>query len=126
MGAPRTLLMIQKRFAGKDGVIERHFRVSETFRGLCRDYLACASTLVWWENSDSDDAGLRASEFSDLLSELGREISRWLEEGEGPIASPSQPQARDTPPQGGSGDVDSSDQIPRRRKTGKGRRHPGP
>ena len=66
MEAQRTCRLIKERFAGREETIERLFRRSETFRCLCRDYLACAAVLNWWERSDLERARRYARRWVDL------------------------------------------------------------
>ena len=73
-----TVDMIKRRFAGSEPAVERAFETSESFRGLCRDFLDCAATLGRWRESGADDAPLRVQEYSDLLDELTREIEARL------------------------------------------------
>jgi hypothetical protein len=73
-----TVDMIKHRFAGAQVAVERAFETSESFRGLCRDYLACAATLARWHDSEAENAPLRVQEYSELLGELTREIEERL------------------------------------------------
>lgn len=73
-----TLSMIKHRFAGREAALDRAFETSESFRGLCGDYLACAATLARWQESEARDARLRVEEYSELLDELTREIEARL------------------------------------------------
>jgi len=72
--------MIKRRFAGCNDAVDQAFESSESFRGLCRDYLACATVLARWRRSDSADAPARAKEYAALLDELGTEIQVRLQE----------------------------------------------
>lgn len=78
MNAAQTLATIKRRFAGRDQSVEHAFASSESFRGLCRDYLSCAAALVRWQESHSPEAQARAEEYTALLSELAREIETRL------------------------------------------------
>ena len=78
MESMRTLRLIKTRFVGKEEIIEDLFRTSETFRCLCRDYLACSAILAWWERSDSERARRRALEFSEMQRKLREDILRRL------------------------------------------------
>jgi hypothetical protein len=77
-----TLAVIKRRFAGAEAAVERAFAASESFRGLCRDYLACAAALARWQESQSEEAQLRTQEYSDMLGELTSEIEAHLNAGE--------------------------------------------
>ena len=89
MNTAQTISMIKRRFAGCDETIEHAFESSESFRGLCRDYLACATVLVRWRASDSPEAPVRAEEYAALLTELGTEIQMRIRATERP--RPRQP-----------------------------------
>ena len=78
MESKRTLRLIKTRFVGKEEIIEDLFGTSETFRCLCRDYLACSAILAWWERSDSERARRRALEFSEMQRKLREDILRRL------------------------------------------------
>ena len=73
-----TLGMIRRRFAGEEAAVEREFERNESFRGLCRDYLACAAALARWQESESEEARLRKQEYSELRAELTKEIEAHL------------------------------------------------
>lgn len=74
----RTLRLIKARFAGREEIIEDLFATSETFRCICRDYLACSAILAWWERSDYETARSRAQQFSGMQVRLREDILRWL------------------------------------------------
>jgi hypothetical protein len=73
-----TVDVIKHRFPGAEAAIEQAFQASESFRGLCRDYLACAATLARWQDSEAEHGPLRVREYSELLGELTREIEERL------------------------------------------------
>ena len=80
MGARQetTLAMIKRRFPEAEDAVERAFLASDSFRGLCRDYLACVATLAHWQDSVDLDAPHRVLEYSELLGELTKEIEAGL------------------------------------------------
>ena len=78
--------MIKHRFAGRDTDVERLFATSDSFRGLCMDYLACAIVLARWRESAAEEAPLRVGEYSELLRELTKEIQSRLAPAKGPGA----------------------------------------
>jgi len=82
--ATATLEMIKRRFAGRAQDVERAFAASESFRGLCTDYLACATALARWRESTAEEAALRVREYSELLRELTKEIQARLSPATGP------------------------------------------
>ena len=73
-----TLAKVKRRFAGKEAAMDRAFETSESFRGVCRDYVACANALARWQESETEGARLRSAEYSELLDELTREIEVHL------------------------------------------------
>ena len=73
-----TLEMIKCCFAGCEQEVERAFAASESFRGLCRDYLACAMALTRWRGSTAAETPLRVREYSEMLAELTIEIEARL------------------------------------------------
>jgi uncharacterized protein YyaL (SSP411 family) len=73
-----TLVRVKRRFAGKEAAVERAFATRESFRGLCRDYAACANALLRWQESASEGAQIRSAEYSELLEELTKEIESHL------------------------------------------------
>ena len=74
-----TLTLIRTSFTGRDELIERAFRRSESFRSVCEDYRECVAVLERWKQRETAEAPLRRREYSELLVELGREIQIWLE-----------------------------------------------
>ncbi len=74
-----TLIAIKSRFTGREGAVEHAFETSESFRGLCRDYLACTAALIRWREGGSEETRLRSSEYSELLAELTLEIEACLD-----------------------------------------------
>ena len=73
-----TLAAIKCRFAGREEAVGRAYENSESFRSLCRDYLACTAALARWQEGGSEEALLRTGEYSELLSELTAEIETCL------------------------------------------------
>jgi len=73
-----TLTMMKRRFVGREAAVERAFGTSESFRGLCRDYLASLAALARWQESDSEDAAHRSAEYAELVAELTRELEAHL------------------------------------------------
>lgn len=71
--------LIAGDFPGRDALIDRAYRESRSFRGLCGDYRRCAAALERWRRSDDDESPAREREYADLLQQLAGEISSWLE-----------------------------------------------
>jgi len=80
MRSSATLTAIKCRFRGREEAVEHAFEANESFRGLCRDYLACTAALVRWQEGELDEARLRRNEYSELLAELTAEIEACLDE----------------------------------------------
>lgn len=78
MTAAGTRPAIKRQFRGREESVDRAFRASQTFRRLCRDYLACAGTLARWQALPSEEARLRTAEYSELLGELTKELNDHL------------------------------------------------
>jgi len=74
-----ALKRVKQRLPGREAAVEHVFETRESFRGLCRDYLACANALTRWRESQSQDAQLRAVEYRELLDELTKEIESCLD-----------------------------------------------
>jgi len=68
------LATIRRLFAEREAVLVLAFRTSESFRAVCSDYVACARALARWEQSGSEEAPLRATEYAELLEELRRDL----------------------------------------------------
>lgn len=73
-----TLAAIEERFPGMKGVVQREYTESESFRGLCRDYVTCATALARWQDCESNEGRARSREYSELLAELANEIETCL------------------------------------------------
>ena len=69
---------VRRRFAGREAAVERAYATRQSFRDLCRDYVACANALARWQELESEGARLRSAEYSELLDELTREIEVHL------------------------------------------------
>lgn len=79
MSDSATLELIKREFGTRERVIDRAFRSSESFRGLCRDFLDCSRALARCRKSKSEEARLREAEYSELLMELTGEIEARLQ-----------------------------------------------
>lgn len=78
MGRNDTLSFIRSSFPGHDRQIEQAIRESDAFRELCRDLERCVAVLHCWAQSDAAEAPKRRLEYTELRSELSREIESWL------------------------------------------------
>jgi hypothetical protein len=69
---------IKREFGSRENAIERAFRSNESFRALCREYVACGRALAGYRESSSKEACLREAEYAELLQELAVEIDTRL------------------------------------------------
>jgi transposase-like protein len=74
-----ALNRVKQSLPGREAAVEHVFETRESFRGLCRDYLACANALARWRQSKSQGAQLRVVEYQELLDELTKEIKSCLD-----------------------------------------------
>lgn len=74
----RTLIAVRSRFAGSEESVVLAFETSQSFRQLCRDYLACAEALARWQEVASEEGRLRVAEYSELMTEISAEIEQQL------------------------------------------------
>ena len=75
-----SLSRVTGQFEGWATCIEKSFQESEDFRSLCEDYAVCARVLENWQVSDAANADQRRQEYTELLTELAKEIHDWLEQ----------------------------------------------
>ena len=73
-----SLERIRPWFVGKEAALERAFETSESFRELCTDYLICREAVARWQESRSDKAQLRVTEYEKLAAEIAAEIEAAL------------------------------------------------
>ena len=73
-----TLSFIKSHFRGRDESIERSYWQSFSFRSLCEDYRDCFAAREHWRQQALEDSRSLELEYTDLLAELGSEISHWL------------------------------------------------
>ena len=53
---------------------------NDEFRSLCADYNTCAAAVTYWSNESSNISISRRREFSQLLSDLEKEIFHFVED----------------------------------------------
>ena len=63
-------------------IIERLYEHDEKFREICNDYQTYLDALQFWEQSSSDDAPARRSEYTELVGELEKELTEILNKSE--------------------------------------------
>jgi len=69
---------IKRDFGSRENTIERVFTSNESFRALCREYVARAGALAGYRESSSKEACLREAEDAELLQEHAAEIDTRL------------------------------------------------
>ena len=74
-----TLSLIRTTFPGRDRLIESAFHESRSFRDLCAEYRRCPAALHRWKQETAPEVCQRRQEYTELLTELGREIETCLE-----------------------------------------------
>lgn len=77
-----TRMFIKNAFPGHDGLIERAYRESLSFRDLCQDYRNCAVALDRWRRQSGEGPSSRTQEYTDLLLKLRAEVESWLAEAD--------------------------------------------
>ena len=71
-------LNIPKKFSKVRFIIERLYKADDTFRNIYQDYETYFNALQFWEQSSSDDAPALRREYSELVSELEKELTQIL------------------------------------------------
>jgi len=74
-----SVARVVSQFKDSKTLIERSFQESDDFRSLCEDYAVCARALENWQVSTAAKAAQRQQEYTELLTELGKDIHEWLE-----------------------------------------------
>ena len=73
------LFCVVRRFPGRGDDIKHLFRKNENFHTICEDYGLCAEALKRWNQSTSQDAPARRTEYAELLGDLESEIRKYLD-----------------------------------------------
>ena len=76
------LFLILRRFPDCQEVIKRIYLNSDAFKSICDNYQKCSEAIVYWAESDLNEAIRRYQEYAALLEELEWEIIQILEEHE--------------------------------------------
>lgn len=63
-------------------IIEKFYKDDETLRSVYDDYLVYLKALQYWEQSSSDEAAARRSEYTQLVGELEEELMQALDKSE--------------------------------------------
>ena len=61
---------IPEKFSKVRHIIEKLYKGDDTFRSIYRDYQTYLDALQFWEQSSSDDAAARRSEYTHLAGEF--------------------------------------------------------
>jgi hypothetical protein len=69
---------IPEKFSNVRHIIEKLYKGDDTFRSVYKDYQTYLDALQFWEQSSSDDAAARRSEYTQLVGELEEELMRAL------------------------------------------------
>ena len=72
------VLDIPKKFSKVRFIIEKLYKADDTFRNIYQDYQTYFNALQFWEQSSSDDAPALRREYSELVSELEKELTQIL------------------------------------------------
>ena len=73
---------IPEKFSKVRHIIERMYKNDDTFRSIYEDYETYLDALQFWEQSSSDDAAARRSEYTQLAGELEEELTQILNKSE--------------------------------------------
>jgi hypothetical protein len=69
---------VPEKFSNVRHIIEKLYKGDDTFRSVYKDYQTYLNALQFWEQSSSDDAAARRSEYTQLVGELEEELMRAL------------------------------------------------
>ena len=69
---------IPEKFSKVRHIIEKFYKGDDTFRSIYKDYETYLDALQFWEQSSSDDAVARRSEYTQLVGELEEELMQAL------------------------------------------------
>ena len=75
-------LKIPEQFSKVRHIIEKLYKDDDTFRSIYEDYETYLDALQFWEQSSSDDAVARRSEYTQLVGELEEELMQALNKSE--------------------------------------------
>jgi hypothetical protein len=75
-------IKIPKKFSKDRLIIENLYKDDDTFREIYQDYQTYLNALQLWEQSSSDEAAARRSEYSELVGELEEEVTEILNKNE--------------------------------------------
>jgi len=73
---------IPEKFSEVRQIIEKLYKGDDTFRSIYKDYQTYLDALEFWEQSSSNDAAARRSEYTQLLGELEEELTQILNKSE--------------------------------------------
>ena len=73
---------IPEKFSKFQHIIEKIYLDNDTFRSIYKDYQTYLDALQFWEQSSSDDAAARRSEYTQLVGELEEELMQILNKSE--------------------------------------------
>ena len=73
---------IPEKFSKVQYTIEKLYKGDDSFRSIYKDYQTYLDALQFWEQSSSDDAAARRSEYTQLVGELEEELMQIIYKGE--------------------------------------------
>jgi hypothetical protein len=73
---------IPEKFSKDRHIIEKLYKGDDTFRSIYKDYQTYLDALHFWEQSSSDEAVARRSEYTQLAGELEEELMQALNKSE--------------------------------------------
>ena len=73
---------IPEKFSEVRHIIEKLYKGDDTFRSIYEDYQTYLDALQFWEESSSEDAAARRSEYTQLFGELEEELTQILNKSE--------------------------------------------
>ena len=75
-----SLFLVMERFPDRKDDLRQRYRTSESFQSLCQSYKKCTEALDHWTTANHKEAPKRQQEYSELLTELEKEIIQSLQE----------------------------------------------
>ena len=73
---------IPEKFSRVRHIIEKQYKNDNAFRSIYKDYQTYLDALQFWEQSSSNDAAARRSEYTQLVGELEEELMQALNKSE--------------------------------------------
>ena len=74
-------LTIPDQFSAIRSYIEKRYEADEIFRDIYEDYLTYLEAYRFWSQNSTDVAPVRRREYTQLASELEKEVMQMLKQG---------------------------------------------